>query len=403
MTIDAISTRYITLAFEIERDLEGFVDAYFGPPDLRNVGPARPPSAIADDLAALRSEVRASAYDERRKCYLDVQLRAMETNARKLAGEHLAYCDEVRACFDIEPYFTPEAVFEEAIADLDDLLPGDGPIAERTTAWKQRFEVAPETARQMIERIAAEARARTYALIDLPADEAVTFEMVSDKPWSGYNWYLGDFRSRIDINVDLPIRANTLIDLVCHEGYPGHHTEHTLKEQRLYRERGWGEHAIQLINAPECVIAEGIATLAADSVFGDEAADWAAAEVYPLGGIVGEPERERRINASSWLLRALGGNAALLLHEQHADPEEVVRYIMRYGLRTEREARQQLRFISDPLWRPYIFTYFIGRELLGRWIRRGDRRERFRTVLTEQVFPSLIEGWNLEEERNCGQ
>jgi hypothetical protein len=113
--------------------------------------------------------------------------------------------------------------------------------------------------------------------------------------------------------------------------------------------------------------------------------------VYPLGGITGDPERETRIAAAQWWnLRALSGNAALLLHEQGADPEEVVRYIMRYGLRNEAEARQSLRFIATPLWRIYTFTYFSGRELLGRWLAAGDRRERFRTLLTEPATPSQI-------------
>ena len=50
--------------------------------------------------------------------------------------------------------------------------------------------------------------------------------MVQDQPWSGYNWYLGNGRSRVDLNTDLPIYAYLLTDLLTHEGYPGHHTEH---------------------------------------------------------------------------------------------------------------------------------------------------------------------------------
>ncbi|MCG8351864.1 MAG: hypothetical protein MI924_29210 [Chloroflexales bacterium] len=401
MTLDELSTRYITHSFELEQHIEGFVDAYFGPPELQNVASARPPEAIAADLFTLRDSVHASDYPPRRKQYLDAQLRAMQANARKLAGEAISYRDEVRLLFDIEPHHTAETVFEEAIAELDELLPGNGPVAARMETWRQQFEAPSQIARQMIEQIAAEARTRTATLIPLPADETVSFEFVSDKPWGGYNWYLGAARSRVDINTDLPIRADSLLNLVCHEAYPGHHTEHSLKEQQLYVERGWGEHAIQLINAPESVISEGIATLAADIIFGDEAKIWTNATIYPLGGIMGDPEREQRIDKANWLLRSLSGNAALLLHEQGADPEDVVQYIMRYGLRTEREARQSLRFISTPLWRSYIFTYTAGRTLLGRWLQRGDRAERFRTLLTEPIYPSLIEQWTLEEERNC--
>ncbi len=388
--IDAISTRYIQLAFALEQHVPGFVDAYTGPAELRDQAPALEPSAIAAALAGLRAEVQQSDFPPARRDVLDVQLRGMATTADKLTGEPISYRDEVRACFDIEPVFTPESVFEAANADLHALLPGVGSLAERSAAWRQRFEVTPTVARQMIDVISVEARRRTAELVDLPENDDVRVELVNDKPWSGYNWYLGGGRSLVEINTDLPIRANALLDLVCHEAYPGHHTEHALKEQLLYHQRGWGEYAIQLINVAECVISEGIATLAADTIFGDETTHWAAEHVYPLGGIAGDPEREMRIAAAQWNLRALSGNAALLLHEQGVDPEEVVRYIMRYGLRSEVEARQSLRFIATPLWRIYTFTYFSGRELLGRWLAQGDRRERFRTLLSEPVIPSMI-------------
>jgi hypothetical protein len=390
MTIDSISSRYIALAFDLEAHVEGFVDAYFGPPELKERPAARPPAEIVAEIADLRTAVSVSDYPAQRRAYLDVQLRGMETTARRLAGEPIAYRDEVRGCFDIEPVYTPEAVFEAANGELEALLPGGGPLAERLEAWRRQFEVSPAVARQMIDRIAAEARRRTAELVALPEGDEVRFELVSDKPWSGYNWYLGDARSLVEINTDLPIKANSLLDLVCHEAYPGHHTEHALKERRLFRERGWGEQAIQLINTPECVVAEGIATLAADMIFGDGAHAWAAENLYPLAGITGDPEREARIAKAQWNLRALSGNAAIMLHEQGADPEEVVGYIMRYGLRTEREARQSLRFISTPLWRPYIFTYFIGRQILGAWVSQGDRAARFRQLLTEQVYPSML-------------
>lgn len=399
--IDTISSEYIRLAFALDQHVEGFVDAYFGPPALRPVTAPQEPAAISAALTALRENLRASSYPPRRKAYLDLQLRGMAATAAKLAGAELAYRDEVRACFDIEPQLVAEEHFAAVLAELDTLLPGAGTLAERMTAWKQQFEVPPATARQLIDVILAEARRRTAEFVDLPARDAVEVALVSDQPWSGYNWFLGAARSRIDINTDLPIRANSLLDLVCHEAYPGHHTEHALKEQLLYHERGWGEHAIQLINTPECVISEGIATLAATLIFGETATEWAAEYVYPLAGITGDPERERRINQAAWQLRAVSGNAALLLHEQNADPDEVVTYLMRYSLRSEREARQQLRFISTPLWRTYVFTYYAGRDLLERWINRGDRHQRFHTLLTEQVYPSLVEGWLLAEEQQC--
>ncbi|HMQ35357.1 MAG TPA: hypothetical protein PKD53_31900, partial [Chloroflexaceae bacterium] len=70
-TIDSLSRRYIELAFDIEGHVEGFVDAYFGPPELRERPGPRRPAAIAEDLAALRTEVAASDYPATRRGYLE--------------------------------------------------------------------------------------------------------------------------------------------------------------------------------------------------------------------------------------------------------------------------------------------------------------------------------------------
>ena len=51
--------------------------------------------------------------------------------------------------------------------------------------------------------------------------ESFTVEYVTNKSWSGYNWYQGSYRSLIQVNTDLPIYIDRAIDLACHEGYPG--------------------------------------------------------------------------------------------------------------------------------------------------------------------------------------
>ena len=186
-----------------------------------------------------------------------------------------------------------------------------------------------------------------------------------------------------------------MTDLLAHEGYPGHHTEHALKE-RLYTEQGLGEHALQLINTPECVISEGIDTLAEKMLFDpNELVRFRRERVYPAAGISGDTEREVAIGTALRILRSVPGNAALLLHEEGRDPQEVVAYLQRYGLVAEGEARQRLRFIADPLWRAYIFTYHVGYELISGWLDQvpDERHGRFRTLLTEQVYPSQIAAW----------
>src|SRR5215213_5123175 len=326
--IDPVSHEYLSLSFAIQRLFPDFIDAYFGPPEIKEqaaAGPAPVPADLVRRAVALADRIVDGDYPDSRKTYLLAQVRAMETISRRLAREAVDYLDEVRTCFDIEPEFVPETVFEEAIAELDALLPGEGDPRERMIAWKAGYVVTPEVARGLIDLIQEESRRRTESFVQLPPGEAVEVVFVEDKPWGGYNWYLGDFRSRVDVNTDLPIRANNLVPLLTHEAYPGHHTEHALKEQVLYRERGYGEHAIQLINTPECLISEGIAMLAEKMIFpGDEGHRWRAEMLYPAAGIAADPERDAAIERASTVLRAVRGNAAILFHAEERPDQEVI-------------------------------------------------------------------------------
>jgi hypothetical protein len=143
------------------------------------------------------------------------------------------------------------------------------------------------------------------------------------------------------------------------------------------------------------VISEGIATLASSFIFAEgEGERWMAEEIYPLASIPADPEREHRINRAASALRAVGANAALLMHDQGASDDEVVAYHMRYGLDDEERARHRLGFIKSPLWRAYIFTYHAGRDLLNSWLDQAknetDRAARIRTLMLEPITPGVI-------------
>lgn len=393
---DPIAREYAEIAFGMERRFPGFIDAYFGPREVKvgaQQAPEEPASALLRRVDDLASRVAGSDQPESRKRFLAAQLRAMGTICRKLAGESIDYLDEVRACFDIDPVYTPETEFETANATLDALLPGDGDLRERVAVWTANRVVSTETARTMIDLILDETRSRTERFIALPEHDSVEIAFVSNQPWSGYNWYLGGARSRVDVNTDLPIKANALLDLITHEAYPGHHTEHALKDIELHQRRGYGEHAIQLINTPECVISEGIATLAQRVIFPDgEAARWQNAVLYPTVGLDADAELDAKIGRALDKRRAVSVNAAIKVHTGDCSEAEAIAYIVRYGLRTEQEAKHSFSFLADPLWRPYVFTYLVGRQILGDWLDLvpDETRSRFHRLLVEQLTPGQL-------------
>ncbi|MBX3069017.1 MAG: hypothetical protein KF883_00815 [Thermomicrobiales bacterium] len=392
---DSLIEAYFRIAFHLERHVPGYIDAYFGDPARKerltgeSLLSAKDLTALAE---ALGRDLATASLPASRKDYLLKQVAAMETVARKVAGESIGYIDEVSRCFDITPERTPDALLESALDDLDQLLPGSGDVTSRMGAWRARTEVDIDGARLAIDLILEEARRRTLAFIDLPAHEAVEISFVNDKPWRGYNWYLGDCRSLVEINTDLPQYASFLVELMAHEAYPGHHTEHAVKGEHLYKALGYEEMAIQLINTPECVIHEGIATTAHEIIFpGEEALEWENAVLYPALGLDPLPESTLAVRDAHKRLRSVAGDAALMRHVDGASDDDVVAFLMRYGLSNEEQSRHRLRFIDDPLWRPYIFTYHVGYDILRDWFGDADtttKREMFRTLLTGQHTPS---------------
>ncbi|MFN2167304.1 MAG: hypothetical protein ACK2U9_13695 [Anaerolineae bacterium] len=396
--MDRVGQAYLRLALRLEQHFQGFVDAYFGPAELKAEIEAeglRPLAELMQDAQQLQADLQTADYDAQRQDFLTRQVRAMIAVIRNLSGDTLDFRREVELYFDITPEMVDEATFEQAQAEIDRLLPGRGSLVDRMNAWKVQMELAPDRILPVFERALEETRQRTLGLFELPAGENLSLQLVEDQPWSAYNWYLGQYRSRIEINTDLPLRANSAIPLLAHEAYPGHHTEHALKEQHLYELGGRAEHAVQLLLAPECVLSEGIANSAQYVIFdhGDLIA-FLRDELYPLAGPPdADAERDVALMRATEGLRGVSGNAALHLHRDNRPPQEVQQYLEHYGLRTSEEASHSMRFLQNPLFRSYVFNYSVGSQLLAPLLEGQDAVPNFRRLLSEPFTPSQVRRW----------
>src|SRR5215472_16182917 len=325
---------YVLLAFRMDKAIRKFtesrfVDYYYGPPEWKAEAEAeaeKPANELVRDAMALEDALPEQGFEAHRATYLSKQVVALETVCRKLNGETFSLEEEVRRCFDIHPEWIPESRFEQGFALLDEVLPGDGSLPDRLQAWRKRYQLAQEKSGLLLnfmQRAAAEARRRTQTFVNLPVDEGVEMQTVSDQVYMGENWYMGNYRSRVELNTDLPTDLNGLMNLMCHEGYPGHHTEFVLKEQHLFRERGYIEQAIFPMISPQSVISEGIATLACEMIFTpEEEEQWLAEHVYPEAGIEPDTIDITKLRKAEELLDyPVGGNAAFLLHEGRSDEE----------------------------------------------------------------------------------
>src|SRR5690606_28683118 len=100
---------------------------------------------------------------------------------------------------------------------LEEVLPGDGPLRDRVIAWREAHAVPRDKLEPAIRSLADDLRERTHALFPLPEGEHVEWVFETNKPWSGFNYYEGGLRSRVAINVDLPVLSLSLGHLVAHQ------------------------------------------------------------------------------------------------------------------------------------------------------------------------------------------
>jgi hypothetical protein len=375
--IESIAERYLRLGLQLDRHVEGTVDAYFGPAELATAVKAAPPVAPRNLLAAADA-----LLDELDDGWLRDQVVGLRTFAGVLAGESVSYADEVEGCYGVRPAYTNEAVFVAAHEALEELLPGGGPLTARHERWRDSMLVPSDQIERTVAAVIEEAREQTRRLVELPAGDTVALEIVHDQPWLGFNFYLGELRGRVAINVDLPMSGMDLLLVAIHETYPGHQAERATKEHLLVGGRGLLEETIVLVPTPQSLVSEGIGRLAPYQLLeGDGAA--ALAALISRTGVEFDLSRALEIERAAEPCRWAEVNAALMLHGAEANEAEVQAYLERWGLMTPDLAAHLVRFITEPTSRTYVMNYPAGLDLCRSYV--AGKPEHLRRLLTEQV------------------
>lgn len=397
MDATTVIREYLLLGLRFDRIEEGYVDSYTGDPALRAVVGAEPPpdpAELARQATRLIAELPgADGLDGQRADYIAAHLRALASAGRKFAGEDIGFVQEVHDYFDVDIVKGDPDKYREAHRKLDEALGGTGDLAERMQSYRSGEEIPPERLEECIHAFSSALRDKVRADFPLPDAETINYEIVTDKPWSGFNYYEGDYRSTVAVNADLKQQMSGLPRLVAHESYPGHHTEHCRKEFGLVAGKNQTEQTIFLVNTPQCLMAEGLADLALYAAIGPDWGQWAT-EIYADLGLRFDGERAVAVSTAAAALADVRQDAALMLHDEHRDVDDVAAFLQRWQLTSDARARQSLRFLSSPLWRAYTSTYVEGYRLLRAWLddRPADVTliERFGRLLDEPLVPSAL-------------
>lgn len=406
-TMNTLGERYVRLVLSMGQHDQDYVDAYYGPPALKQQAEARTltlpdivkeAAALAKDIAVAAPPATADELTRLRHDYLTRQLQALQARADMLNGRKLSFDEESKALYDAVAPKHSEQEFAAVLAELEKALPGQGTLLQRYDAFKSRFVIPKDRLDRTFKAAIDGCRSRTLKHVTLPPGESFTVEYVTGKSWSGYNWYQGNYRSLIQVNTDLPIYADRAVDLACHEGYPGHHVYNVLLEKNLVRDRGWVEFSVYPLFSPQSLIAEGSANYGIEVAFPPaERLAFERQVVFPAAGL--DPagaEQYYKVLGLVDKLSYAGNEAARRYLNGEINAVQAADWLEKFGLYAPARAEQRVRFIQQ--YRSYVINYNLGKDMVAHYVEsRGgtasnpERRwSEFEGLLASPRLPSAL-------------
>ncbi|MDJ0939897.1 MAG: hypothetical protein QNJ00_09035, partial [Woeseiaceae bacterium] len=171
--IDELAKEYLFLELSMGLHDKAHVDAYFGPEELRTEAENR--QLTLDEIAKASVELSSRLMhvltddDEMlRQRVFGLRGRLLALNARVAINKevYLDFDDESLALFGSRAPDYDAAHFQAILDEVDALLPGDGPLAERVEAFNSQFVIPLDKMDSVFVAAMDECRKRTLEYID---------------------------------------------------------------------------------------------------------------------------------------------------------------------------------------------------------------------------------------------
>ena len=387
--------QYVKLGLELGEYDKDYVDAYLGPDEWKKNAKdqLRSKQQLTSDISQLLQKLKTLDVAQQdlklRHKALFLNVRAMDVRARMLVGEKFSFAEEARLIYDANIAQYDFRKFDQALGEIDKLVPGEGDLAQRVDAFRNRFAVADEKVSDVVNLAIAECKKRSDRYITLPSNERFDLEYVTDKSWSGYNWYQGDNKSLMQINQDFPMQIDRAIGLGCHEGYPGHHVWNVLIENNLLGKNDWVEFSMFPLFSPYALIAEGSANYGVELAFPDnQKVVYERDILFPLARL--DPATaevlDKLNNLTNQLSHSITATAQLYLNGE-ISREKAIEQRRKYALVSQARAEQSVRFIEQ--YRAYVLNYNVGKDIVSAYINKQSQDEAGKWQAFERMLTEL--------------
>jgi hypothetical protein len=394
VTANDLVREYILLAVELgERDPDS-LDFYVGSDPMVEKGRLAP-----EDIDSLhRSAVRLSGQvqalpesaqvDAQKKASLLAQIGAIILRTEQLQGKNRTFDEESHIFFGVVAPRDVDAGQRKLVRErLAGLLGKEKATAEAYSRFDARFIVPPNRVPAVLNTALQQCKTLTLEHMKLPAGEHVDIEYVFHKPWSAFSHYLGNAHSLIQINMDYPLTVDRILNLACHEGYPGHHVFNTMRDQTVIRGMHLDEFRVQPTFSPQSYLSEAAASYSPQLVLSSfERLHIERDLLFPIAGLKG-------LNAEQYL------EVEDLVNQLHTAEPSIARDYLDGRLEwarsvdaLEHEVLMEhgetfLLYLNE--YRSYMLSYTLGSDAVQRFVEDGHPTdaERWRRYLSLMKNP----------------
>lgn len=215
-----------------------------------------------------------------------------------------------------------------------------GSLREQCIKWEDKNKVPSDEVKDTMDELMKIAREKTGRILELPENDFYRCETVTGSAFNARS----DYDNRcVEINIDPILTKQGLKHLVCHECYPGHFMQFTLR--RVLYEKGLAaaDGLLSVVNHSSSSTFEGIADA------GIEFINWVEDDDDRVSAILGE------------LKSALGTASSYQMHTLKNSDKEVETWLREHALvGGEGWIQGRLKFIKDTARSALIWSYWRG-------------------------------------------
>lgn len=390
---------YLLLALRIGKHIKGYVDFYIGPKIYQQVvnnESILTPKKLLNNCKSLFEKLDSQGYGSNRERYLEKMLTSMRTTIENLIPNNIPIEEQFLQMYDIVLHPVKEVELENLKEEVNNAYGGAGNLEERIENRRLKRSIPQEKVFAFFKRALEITKKRTKELFIniLPENEQILIELTQEKnnekiKWNCYEWYLGNYYSRIEVNPKFNMYWTNLLIYSAHEGYPGHHTEFSIKEKMLYRDLNHFEHSILLLNSPKLIISEGIADLALNALFSYR-------DQIKIGLNEFCPEVSKEDSFEALIAQQKVKHKISLFWYNFAYPalidnytdEELINYGKKFEIFNDFDLRNQIKILNNPVYASNAFTYNLGMNIIKKIYGQFPSIKDFRNLLINPVLPS---------------